>query len=171
MFRLLVATLFISTFILLLSRAAHAEPTLLRTPILPSIVAPLPRMMLGAAASTAAASSKATAMPATLQPVDSSFLGRVAQFIDGFRPPVSTHPRDAAGRNPTLRDPARERDATSFGIRTAPMSIGGAAFAGAGLGAGAAQLIDLAKVANKFPLKFAPTMCQGGGGLSLKADW
>jgi hypothetical protein len=172
MSRLLIAMLFIQSVIFLFARAAHAEPRLLRVPVLPSLVAPLSRSVLASAGSRAAPAAAATSsMPATSTPVDHGFLSSVAKFLDGVQPRVSTHPRDAAGRNPAPRDPARERDATSFGIRTAGMSGSGAALAGAGIGASAAQLVDLANVANKVPVKFAPTMFQGGGGLALTADW
>jgi hypothetical protein len=171
MSRLLIAMLFIQSVIFLFARAAHAEPRLLRVPVLPSLVAPLSRSVLASATLPAAPAASATSMPAASTPVDHGFLSSVAKFLDGVQPRVSTHPRDAAGRNPAPRDPARERDATSFGIRTAGMSGSGAALAGAGIGASAAQLVDLANVANKLPVKFAPTMFQGGGGLALTADW
>ena len=92
-----------------------------------------------------------TAAGAALVPVDNGFLARVARLLDGLRPPVSGNPGDSAWRNPSLRDPARDRDATSFGIRSARLSPSGLAFAGAGVGAGAAQLVDLAKRRQERP--------------------
>jgi hypothetical protein len=166
MFRFLVASLVIAAINCLLTRAARAETKVLPMPILPSIVAPVPRSMLNAARG---ANGAATA--AALMPVDHRFLAHVARLLDRLRRPVSGRPRDTVWRNPSLRDPARERDATSFGIRSARMSTSGAAFAGFGLGAHAAQLVDLAKIARKLPVNFAPTMCQGGGGIMLRGRW
>lgn len=137
-------------------------------PLLPSIVAPKPPSVLTPSARSA---GSATLAAAALTPVDHRLLARIARFLDGLRPPVSGLPLAAAGRNPSLRDPARERDATSFGIRSARMSASGAVVAGFGIGARAAQFIDLAKVARKVPVRFSPTMCQGGGGVSLKGTW
>ena len=168
MVRLFIATLLVAILICSFACAAHAEPPMLRLPLLPSVVTPLPPSVFTA---TTVPGASATMTAAALTPVDNSFIGRVSRFLDGLRPPVSGRPRDTVWRNPTLRDPARDRDATSFGIISAPMSASGAVFAGAGLGAGAAQFIDLAKVANKLPVKFTPTMCQGGGGIALKVRW
>jgi hypothetical protein len=172
--RCLIAILLLATTFVLYARSARAEFTSARVPILPAIVPSLPRTVFAAAAPAAPATPKsgvAASMSADLKPVDNRFLGQVSRLLDGMRPPPAGGPRDAASRNPTLRDPQRERDATSWGIRTAPMSAGGAAFVGAGLGAAGAQFIDLAKVAKKLPVAFLPTMCQGGGGVALKARW
>jgi hypothetical protein len=164
MFRRCIAFLLIATLNLVLVRSVHAETLA----FLPSVVTPLPPSVFNAA-SVAGATMTAD----VLEPIDHSFLGQVARFLNGFRPAVSSHARDAAGRNPALRDAARERDATSFGIRSAPMNALGIAAAGAGAVSGAAQLVDLGNVANKIPVKLAPTVCQGGGGISvrIKTPW
>jgi len=168
MFIRLIATLFVLSAFFVLPRPAFADQLLARVPHLPSIVASPTPSVFTASASTNAPS---TAPGAALVPVDNSFIGRVAHLLDGLRPPVSGNPGDSAWRNPSLRDPARDRDATSFGIRSARMSMSGVAFAGAGIGAGAAQFVDLGSVGKTVPVKVLPTMCQGGGGISLKLPW
>jgi hypothetical protein len=113
--------------------------------------------------------SSAAAQP---KPGDHTFIGRVAQFLDDLRPARGGDPLTAASRNPAVRDPARDRDATSFGlVHKAPINSTGASLAAAGLGGGAAQLVDLGNVAKKVPVKIAPTVTQGGGGVSLKLRW
>lgn len=171
----LIATLLALSTVVLLPRAASADLLMVRVPHLPSMLtSPTPSVLTTGASVNASSATSPTAAGAAspaLVPVDNGFLARVARLLDGLRPPVSGNPGDSAWRNPSLRDPARDRDATSFGIRSARLSPSGLAFAGAGVGAGAAQLVDLGSVAKSVPVKVAPTMCQGGGGISLKLPW
>lgn len=107
------------------------------------------------------------------QPADNSLFGQIATWLNRIRPPPSSNdPREAAARF-APRDAARERDATSLGIpanRAVKVSSAGAAMGGIGVGAGGAQLLDLAS-SKKLPVRIGPTVWQGGGGLSLKARW
>jgi hypothetical protein len=168
MLRILIAILFVTALTTVLTHSAHADPSPLGIPLLPSIVPPLPRAVLDGITKHPIPIAAMDPEPA---PQDQGFLSRVGRWLDGMRPSASGGPREAASRNPSLHDPARDRDATSFGIRTAPMSMKGAAIAGLGVAAGAAQIIDLGKVAKKLPVRLGPTLCQGGGGISLGARW
>lgn len=164
MFRRCTTFIFVATVTFAFIETARASPI----QIWPVIASPMPATVFTTPNLTGASAASAL-MPT---PVDHSFLGQVAHFLDDLGPPPpSGQPRAAAARNPSLRDSARERDATSFGIRSAPMSTAGMAIAGAGAGAAAAQLVDLGKITNKLPIKLAPSMCQGGGGITIKTPW
>ena len=167
MFRLLLALLVIGAVNLFIGRTVRAETLTLYVPVRPTIVPPLRSTKIKERTIPGPAAATSSATPA---PVDNGFIARVARFLDDLKPPPSGRPRESGARVPT-RDPARDRDATSFGIRHAPMGARGIAFMGGGVGAAGAQFIDLGGVAKKLPVTVLPSMCQGGGGLTIMMKW
>ena len=65
----------------------------------------------------------------------------------------------------------RDRDATSFGVRNAPLTAAGVALMGGGAGAAGAQFFDLAGAAKRVPVNVLPWMCEGGAGIAIKLKW
>jgi hypothetical protein len=167
MSRLLLALLVIGAINLFIGRTVRAETLTLYVPVRPTIVPPLRSTRIKERTVPGPAAATSSATPA---PVDNGFIARVARFLDDLKPPPSGRPRESAARSPS-RDPARDRDATSFGIVHAPMHARGMAMLGGAVGAAGAQFVDLGGVANKVPVKVIPSFWQGGGGVSLKIHW
>jgi hypothetical protein len=103
-------------------------------------------------------------------------LTNLARLLGRLRPVTPWKPSDLAWRNPMVRDYARDRDATSFGLVNRPkLSALGAAVAGVAAGANVgpvlAKISGNVPVSAKMPVALSPTLFQGGGGIALRARW
>jgi hypothetical protein len=98
-------------------------------------------------------------IPAPAPAPPPSDVGSVLARAMGTR---SGRPRDNGPRDLTLRDPARERDATSPGMRAREISLLGAAMASAGALGSAGALLGGGKW-----WALSPILRGGGGGVQL----
>jgi hypothetical protein len=134
-----------------------------RLPILPS---------LGPAAVPSFLSlSQDADAPRSPDPIAFGFgiVGKIARLAAKLQSDTVLRQTEGGPRNPTLRDPARERDATSLGVLHATVSRTGAGLAVAGAAGGGAPL--LFGVLKSIPIKIGPMAFLGGGGIMLRARW
>ena len=167
MSRRLIALPLTVSIIFLSAAPARAESPMPRLPILPSIEA--------SRSPSVFTTSIALAPATTTTPKEGGLVASIGRELQTLWPSMSTlseRSGDLGPRDMRLRDRARDRDATTFGIsRPAPMSRSGALFASGGLGAGATRMLVNLGRKQKLPVTLGPTMCQGGGGISLGIRW
>jgi hypothetical protein len=138
------------------ARSARAELRIQRLPILPSFV-PSKALKKPGDASPPTATSRSGGIFASLM--------RTLE-TRAWSPGPLRH--QDAPRNPAIRDPQRDRDATSLGVvhGHAHVSGIGAALAGGGL------LGEAGKTLGKgIGVSLGPVLMLGGGGLRFKATW
>jgi hypothetical protein len=140
----------------LFSLNSHASVTT-SLPILPSLRAPTPTSLYATTGST---------LPPDKPGAGRNVVAKVATFIANVRSEGGPR-KDNGPRDPTVHDPARDRDATSLGVICPPMSGRGAALAGIGAVTGAAAVI--LKIGKS--LRIGPVGFLGGGGIALRGEW
>src|SRR5262249_25112039 len=129
-------------------------------PILPSIAA-LP---------TTIGSSPTSAPPASPDVAPGTgFVSKLAHLYDKLRAEYEMRTNAGGPRNPTPRDAARDRDATSLGVEHPRLSGVGAALGGGGVACLGIPVV--AKGAGDFPLKVGPMGALGGGGIAIRGRW
>jgi hypothetical protein len=142
----------------LFSLNSHAS-VITSVPILPSLHGPTP---------TSLYATTGVPLPPDKPGAGGNVVAKLAHFIATVRSEGGPR-KDNGPRDPTIHDPARERDATSLGVICPPMSGRGAALAGVGAVTGAAALI--LKIGKSLPIRIGPVGYLGGGGIALRGEW